>query len=55
MVLEERAARLEAEVIQKKKEDKGADTLLGAAYRALLNISQISQLTVRANPLWPTL
>ena len=51
MVLEQRAARLEAEVIKTKKVDKGADMLLGAAYRALLNISQISYLTLRATPL----
>ena len=47
------AVRLEAEELRKTKEDKRADTFLVAAYRTLLNISLLSDLTVQVIPIWP--
>ena len=51
LVLEQRVVRLEAEALRKRKEDKGVDTLFGTAYRALLNLWRLSDLTVQVNPL----
>ena len=39
LVTEQRAAQLETETLWRRNKDKGVDTLLGAAYRALLNLS----------------
>ena len=55
LVLEQRVVRLEAEALRKRKEDKGVDTLFGTAYRALLNLWRLSDLTVQVNPLWSAL
>ena len=55
LVSEQRAARIEAEVLRKRMEGKGEDMFLGAVYGDLMNISRISYLTVWAIPLWPAL
>ena len=50
---EYRAARLNSDTLHRRKEDKGSDTLLGAAYRALLSLNQRTDLTVRTIPSGP--
>ena len=39
LVLDQRTDPIEAEALQKRKEDKRKDMLLGSAYGTLLNIS----------------
>ena len=46
---------MEAETLLRRKEDKGSDTLLGAAHDDLLNLSRSSNLTVLTTPFYPAL
>ena len=39
LVNEQRSARLDAETLRRRKEEKRTDTMLGTAYRDLLNLS----------------
>ena len=55
LVTKQRAARMEAETIQRRKKDEGEDTLTGAAHRALLKISRCTYMSIRTTPLWPAL
>ena len=55
LVSEQRAEKIEAESLQKRREDKGVDKFLRVVYGALLNLSQGSDLTIWAIFLYPKL